>query len=655
MFKGLEPVPNLKMCSSLFNIPADELLICDENIVQLLINGDVSDLEEFKPFKHIILQEHPLSQTLFEQLLREHGATIETLEVTDCPAITDLKGNMLSNLTSLSVIPFSEVTTSDMKGISNIREALQKNAARLETLILDIFYLDETILNDILSLTRLKKLSLFYYPNPNECMLGNISFRELEELTLKNGDPYPSFLEALLNRAPGLKRLDLSNTSFTFNAIFLSELEVLNLSESTIDTNSLQTLLQRSTKLKNIDLSRCPNLGEDLFGELSLSQLEVLNLSNCAINITSLQALFQRSTKLKYIDLSHCTNLSEGLLSGIVPSQLEVLNLSRSTISAASLKALLQGAPNLKILDLYFYRNLNEDSFSGISLTQLESVQLNTSTITILSLQALLQGAPKLKKIILAGCSNLDEGTLHGISLNELEELNLHSTNFNAASLQALLQGAPNIKNLVLARCKNLGYDTFYGMSFRELEVLDLTLSNVDVRLLQTLLQGAPKIKKIDLTCCQRISDLEFDVLVKQYPAIEFTRNPYARWARRGNSNKFIRYYNHEGPKITPSVPTQDQQQARPLDANTDVEKKTYQLEREFIAEPLPDVRMMRHECYQRMALNPAMTDRADPFLLINEEPHPVEGTILNAVKSAVPLIDAFKETTKTQSFTRLD
>ncbi|MDP1548070.1 MAG: hypothetical protein Q8L87_18825, partial [Anaerolineales bacterium] len=47
--------------------------------------------------------------------------------------------------------------------------------------------------------------------------------------------------------------------------------------------------------------------------------------------------------------------------------------------------------------------------------------------------------------------------------------------------------------------------------------------------------------------------------------------------------------------------------------------------------------------------------DRADPFLLINEEPHPVEGTILNAVKSAVPLIDAFKETTKTQSFTRLD
>ncbi|MDP1602856.1 MAG: hypothetical protein Q8M03_06280, partial [Legionella sp.] len=789
MFLNLEPAPSLKICSSLLNISADELLICDENIIQLLINGDASDLEEFKPFKHIILREHPLSQELFEQLLREHGKTIETVEVMNCPNITDLQGFLLSNLVSLKVTPFRDVVT----WISNTRDALQKNASRLETLILNMRTLDNKIINDISSLTNLRTLNLSHCPDFSEDLLGNIAFSELEQLSLNNSTIQITALQTLLQTYRKLKRIDLAECVFygvgTLNGIslrklkelnlshstlniqslkvllqgapnlkilklssssnlyaimfieislreleeldvsdstinipslrtllqwtiklrrlnlsrcknikegtlniLLNKLEELNLSRSSINIPSLQTLLQESTKLKSLDLSYCKNLMSGTLKDISLSQLEVLNLSHSFIRIKSLQALLQRAPKLRLLNLSFCMclqsedsldnialneleelNLEEsnidivslqpllqgtsklkslnlsgyddrdkGILTDISLSQLEKLDLSLSFLNIASLQTLLQRTPKLKILNLLGYSNSNEDTLKDIFLSELEELSLNRSSIDAVSLQSLLQGAFKLKNLKLDDYQDFDKDVLNAISSSHLETLSLSNTTINTTSLQALLQKSLALKSLNLTYCHNLHEGRLHGVSLGELEALYLKGSTISMASLQALLQGAPKITHLDLTNCENISDFHLQVLLQQYPSI-----------------KFIRYNNHEGhlriPENTQSEPTQDQQQARPLDANTDVEKKTYQLEREFIAEPLPDVRMMRHECYQRMALNPAMTDRADPFLLINEEPHPVEGTILNAVKSAVPLIDAFKETTKTQSFTRLD
>ena len=259
--------------ASVLNIPADEILICGDTTIQLLIEGD--DSEWFSPVKHIKLNEHPLGQKEFDALLREHADHIESLEIVACPNIALIAPVSLPKLRSLHL---------DFRTIyaGNISMSSPITLIEVQKILRETTSLDSLIL---------KNVSGF-----DDVDFDSLKLVNLEQVDLKYSAISTQALVNLIRNAPKLKKLTLSGCDDIGDALPLRDLEELNLSSSTISTQALVNLIGNAPKLKKLTLLGCGDIGD----APPLSNLEELYLYECNISPASLEKLIRHSPKLQH-------------------------------------------------------------------------------------------------------------------------------------------------------------------------------------------------------------------------------------------------------------------------------------------------------------------------------------------------------------------
>ena len=163
-----------------------------------------------------------------------------------------------------------------------------------------------------------------------------INFEFLENIYFPYTNVSAKDVIALLQKAPNLKEINLINcTGITPNIfteilnslqVSFEHLEKIDLSYTKVSAGDVVSLLQKAPNLRKINLSNCPEITPNIFAEIlnslqvSFEHLEKINLSPCNVSARDVIALLQKAPNLKEINLYSCPGITPNIFAEILNS-----------------------------------------------------------------------------------------------------------------------------------------------------------------------------------------------------------------------------------------------------------------------------------------------------------------------------------------------
>ncbi len=253
--------------------------------------------------------------------------------------------------------------------------------------------------------------------------------------------------------ASRLWELDLSNCRWSNKIHFKGKVDVaepfnalkrLKLRGTAIDTNDLEALINKFPFLKELDISHCNFLFGETRANLKLPYLETL-IASGTVHRPTIDDLVKKAPKLKVcMDYRNSLESPEGQILYLANLEESVAIKLTANPQTTSLRAILSHAEKVKTLDLSnckLPKGFTQDE--AINFVNLETLDVSASTISMDDLEALLTNAPHLKKLTLSYCPHLHGTFKTLVELSELETVVADGLT-HAVTINDLLEKAPD-------------------------------------------------------------------------------------------------------------------------------------------------------------------------------------------------------------------
>ncbi|MCF6765038.1 hypothetical protein L3V82_04560 [Thiotrichales bacterium 19S3-7] len=459
------------------------VIIIDDTLLSRPVLADIlSDVIEAIPDQQpkktaIIVAEDIDLQQLLEQDLSE----VTTIDLRDCPNITDEQLDQLlaatNNLKQLKLSNCSQL---------NLNLEQYAKLAKLTLLNLDKMNVNEAYLSELLkSAVNLENLHLNLNSKLTNELDESIHLENLQHFSVASESMTIENIELILWHSQALKTLDLKDFEGFSNEFYLnanlSLLESIKIAGD-ISLEELQKLLLSAANLEAISLVNCDNLEGEFTQAISLNKLKKLELNTSELTPTTFLELISTARSLEKLTEYYSIETKIAKAFDMDFRELKHIDVEESQLSDEDMYHLLKNAPNVEYLNF----SLTEITFKGFELLNLNKlVTLKAESldeICLESLAGMLNNAQALKSIDLSEVTFIRDELIELSSiltndryLENLEELNLSGTNITDEELSVLLKNAKNLKVLDIRNCENITGIFYQGLDLSSLEYLHIT------------------------------------------------------------------------------------------------------------------------------------------------------------------------------------
>ena len=422
---GIARLKNLKTvyfyrCTSITDSTLDALRFLP-NLEEVKLRNcpriySIAPLNSCKNLRKLVLSD--LNKTIFEELDRlKIIGQLESLDLSDCPGLTDSTAEIIAQATSLK-----QLRLYDCKAITDKFFDPLFNLNNLE--VLTVGYCNKMTGAFLGQLPKqLKSLSLYRQSFEPKQIEGLASLTQLEKLDCsrvfktdsKNQDAADW---SVIGRLTAMKELRLPkvpvNDDHLENWGGLTQLEKLDLSGGVeIKGRGLQCLLGMR-KLKSLDLQNCEYVdSRELPYFANLDSLEFLDLRNTKVGNENMDVLGKLPV-LKTLDLSQCKRVGDRAMEQLAQSR-SIIKLTLTDVKRLSDES-IRSLAQLKSLQALWISDNFKITGEGFGVYPLENKirDLQLRKLPFLSVEGMqsLSRLPNLSRLIIGSRNLSDEHIL---------------------------------------------------------------------------------------------------------------------------------------------------------------------------------------------------------------------------------------------------